>query len=291
MLTNKKRRWFCESAVPGKRWSKIKHCFLIDRVVFEGKSRYQHILIFDNAIYGRVLVLEGIVQLSASDEYIYHEMITHPVFFSHPAPKDILIVGGGDGGALRECLKHSPKSVTLVDIDKKVIDLSKRYLPFISRGAFNDKRVTVVNADAKDFIKQYRDHFDIVIVDGEDPVGTSVPLYAAAFYKDLYRALKDNGMAVFQIGSFLDTALLNNTFSKLKSIFTYTTRLRLTMPSYHCGEYCFMAASKKINLEKVDFKNIEARFNKVKNRHTFKYYSTQVHQASLVIPAHFRLSK
>lgn len=288
MLNTKKKRWFCESAVPGKRWSKIEHRFLIDKIVFRGRSRYQHILIFDNAIYGRVLVLEGIVQLSESDEYIYHEMITHPAFFSHPAPKNILIIGGGDGGALRECLKHNPESVTHVDIDKKVIELSQKYLPFISRGAFDDKRVTVINEDGKDFIKRYKGYFDIAIIDGEDPVGTSVPLYAYAFYKDLHAALKDNGMAVFQIGSFLDTALLNNTFSKLKSIFTYTTRLRLTMPSYHCGEYCFMAASKKIDLERVDFKDIKARFNKIKNRHTFKYYSAQVHQAALVIPAHFK---
>ena len=123
-ISNPPKKWFCEEVVPGKRLGKIKHCFSIDRLIFKGKSLHQEILVFDNAVYGRIFVLDGIVQLSEKDEYIYHEMLVHPILFSHPNPKRILIVGGGDGGALREVLKHRVKEVWLVDIDKKVIEIS-----------------------------------------------------------------------------------------------------------------------------------------------------------------------
>jgi len=274
-------KWFCEGTVPGKRLDKIKHCFLIDKLVFKGKTSYQDILIFDNPIYGRVFVLDGIVQLSEKDEFIYHEMIAHPVLFSHPNPERVLIAGGGDGGSLREVLKHPVKEVYLVDLDKKVIEISAKYLPFVSKGAFFNKRLKLFIGDAKAFIKEYKDFFDLVIVDSNDPVGPSLALYSTNFYKNIFRALKKDGIIITQVGSFLDFQnLIKPIFLKLKKIFPYVQPYKLTMPSYHCGEYCFVGASKKIDLSKVNLKKIKKRF---------KYYSPEIHKQSMVLPKIWKL--
>ena len=277
------KKWFCEDAVPGTRFGRMRHCFLIDKLVFKGKSPYQEILIFDNPIYGRIFVLDGIVQLSEADEYIYHEMISHPILFSHPNPKKVLIIGGGDGGALREVLKHPVDEVYLVDIDKKVIEISKKYLPFVSRGAFKDKRLKLFIGDGLKFIKKFKDYFDIVIVDSNDPVGPSLTLYSSNFYKEVFKSLKKEGIMVAQVGSFLDFEnLVKKTFFKLKKFFSSAQIFKLTMPSYHCGEYSFIGASNKVNLNKIDFKRIKKRFDRL-NIQT-KYYSPEIHLASMAIP-------
>ena len=177
------KKWFCEGAVPGKRFGKIKHCFLMDKLVFKGKTSYQDILIFDNAIYGRVAVLDGIVQFSEKDEFVYHEMISHPILFSHPSPQKILIIGGGDGGVLREVLKHPVKEVYLVDIDKEAMGIFRKYTPFISQNSFKDKRTKIFFGDGREFIKKFRNFFDVVIVDSNDPMGPSLPLFSSRFYK------------------------------------------------------------------------------------------------------------
>ncbi len=294
MPTSKK--WFCEETVPGKRFGKIRHCFLIDKLIFKGKSRYQEILIFDNSIYGKVFVLDGIVQLSEKDEYIYHEMITHPILFSHQNPQRILIIGGGDGGVLRETLKHPVKEIYLVDIDKKVIEVSKKYLPFVSRGSFQDKRAKIFIGDGMDFVKKYplsthsKDLFDIIIIDSNDPMGPSLPLFSEKFYKDVFSALKKDGSMICQVGSFLDfNNLIKTIFKRIKKSFPHVQTYRLTMPSYHCGEYCFIGASKKKKLEKVDLKKIRKRFEKINKEHLFKYYSPETHQASMVLPEIWQL--
>lgn len=283
-MKGKNQMWFSEGTVPGKRYGKVKHCFSIDNLVYKGRSPYQKILIFDNSVYGRVFVLDDIVQLSECDEFVYHEMLTHPMLFSHPNPKKILIIGGGDGGTLRECLKHNPEEIYLVDIDKKIIEIAKKYLKFVSRNAFFDKRVTVVNENGRDFMKRYKEYFDIIIIDGGDPVGPSLTLYEYGFYKDIFRALKTDGMASFQIGSFLDTPLIKNTYLKLKKIFPSAAMLRLTMPSYHCGDYCFMFASKKTKIDVFSPEILKKRFEKSKLKSSLKYYSLDMHRASLVTP-------
>lgn len=283
---NKQNEWFCEGTVPGKRYGKIEHCFLIDELLFDEETSYQSILIFENSVYGRVLVLDDIVQFSTSDEFIYHEMITHPILLSHsdPHPQQILIIGGGDGGTLRECLRYNPKSVYLVEIDEKVIDVSQKYFPSLSQNAFTDHRVTLFHEDGKDFCKKYEGFFDIIIIDCSDPVGPSLPLFDINFYNDVFNALKTNGMAAFQVGSFLDSALIDGTFSKLKMVFPSVIKTRLTMPSYHCGEYCFMGASKKFILENMNFNSIYKKFSELNLNESLKYYSPEIHQSSQTIP-------
>ncbi len=291
MLTSKER-WFAENKVPGKRFEKIKHCFLMDKLVFRGKTAYQDVLIFDNPIYGRVFCLEGIVELSEKDEFIYHEMISHPVLFSHPNPKKILIIGGGDGGVLREVLKHPVDKVDLVEMDKEVIKISKKYLKFVCRNAFSDKRVNVFNCSGQNFIKGKKNIYDVAIVDctNFNSDGFSNSLYSDGFYRQLLKIIKSNGIMITLGFSFLDfDNLAKPIIKKIREFFPFVALFRFCMPSYHCGEYFFVGGSKKIDLKKANFSKISERFKKIQKKFGFKYYSPEIHKASLVLPEIWRL--
>jgi len=165
-------------------------------------------------------------------------MLVHPVLLSHPRPQRILIVGGGDGGSLRECLKHDPLEVVMVEIDAAVIELSKRFLQFTAAGVFEDERLELIVDDAARVVRDYADHFDAVIVDSADEIGPSAVLYEEAFYADISRALKPDGVASFQVGSFLDADFVRRIAQRLRSVFELHTVYRLTMPVYNDGDYC-----------------------------------------------------
>jgi spermidine synthase len=283
------KNWFSEKNVPGKRKGNVEHRFLIEKLIFKGKTPYQNVLIFKNKTYGIIFCLEDIVQFSQKDEFIYHEMMTHPVLFSHPRAKDVLIIGGGDGGVLREVLKHKTERVDLVEIDKKIIEISKRYLRFVCRNSFNDKRVKIYYEDGKKFLKkQNRSSYDLVFIDSTNPYYRSISfsLYSLDFYKDLFRILKNEGIFISLGFSFLDfNPSIKALFKKIKKVFPYVSLLRFTMPSYHCGEYAFLIGSKKFDLEKIDFKKIQRRFHSLKKGKAFRYYSPQIHKASLTMPS------
>ncbi len=281
-------KWFCEDSVPGKREGRVKHCFFIDKLVYKGKTALQKVLIFDNHLYGRVFCLDKIVQLSEADEFIYHETMVHPLFFSHPQPKDILIIGGGDGGVLREALKHPVRRVDLVEIDRDIIPLSKKYLRFVCRNAFSDKRVRIYNQPGQAFVKKAKKgSYDIAIVDCTNFVRgdfLSSGLYSPSFYKKISDVLKKEGMIITLGASFLDLGIIRAIFKRMKKVFPYVSLLRFTMPSYHCGEYSFLAASKKIDLEKVSPSQLKRRFEKLAKREKFRYYSPEIHKATMVLP-------
>jgi len=291
MLTSKEK-WFCEEIALGKRAGKIKHCFSIDKVVFKGKTNFQNVLIFDNKLYKRVLCLDKIVQFSELDGFIYHEMITHPTLFSHLKPENILIIGGGDGGVLMEVLKHNVKKVDLVEIDKEIIELSKKYLKFVCKKSFFDKRVKIHNTKGEKFIMDYIDYYDVVILDctNPKPEGLSSELYSTEFYKQVSRALKKDGIIITLGASFLDfDTFIKKTFERIKKVFQFAAIYRFTMPSYHCGQYSFIASSKKINLASVDFKKIKQRFKKISKKHKFSYYSPEIHKSSMILPKNWQL--
>ncbi len=286
------KKWFCESEVPGNRLGKIKHCFLIDKIIFKGKTPFQEVLIFDNGTYGRIFCLDGIVQFSEKDEFIYHEMIAHPVLFSHPKPKNVLIIGGGDGGVLREVLKHPVKKIDLVELDEQIIKLSRRHLRFVCENSFFDKRVEIHNISGESFVREKKDFYDIAIIDctNLEEEGLSFSLYSERFYREIFVALKKDGIVITLGASFLDFEnIIKKIIKRLKEIFPQISIYRFCMPSYHCGEYSFIAGSKKINLQKVDFKKIKKRFNKISKTHTFRFYSPEVHKASMILPKIWKL--
>lgn len=280
-------KWFLETSFPGVRRAK-RDAFRIDKEIYKGRSKFQDIRIFESPGFGKMLVLDGIIQLSQSDEFIYHEVITHIPLLSHPRPRRILVIGGGDGGVLREATKHPLKEIYFVDIDESVVAFSKKHLRFISQGAFDDKRVRIFIEDGRKFIQRHQNFFDVIVVDSTDPVGPGKVLFQAPFYKQVFNALTKEGLAIFQLGPFLDFDLIvRPTAKKLKNFFSYVNPVRLAMPSYSCGcEYCFMLASRKVNPLKLGTPVIEKRLKQRlgKKISTLKYFTPEMYSASLSMP-------
>lgn len=253
-----------------------------EKEIYSGKSDFQKIEIFETKEFGRILTLDGLVQLSTKHEFVYHEMLVQPAMFYHKKPEKVLIIGGGDGGALREIVKHkSVKEIFLVDIDKKVIEVSKKYLPSVSDGAFSDKRLKIFNEDALKFIRNYKNYFDIIIDDLTDPTGPSRGLWSNRFYKDILKALKEDDVAAFQ------TAYLKERFAKkarkrIRKVFPFFKVHKAFVASFPFDEHTFSFGSKKINFDKVSFEEVNKKFKKL-NLKT-RYYSPEIHFSSQVLP-------
>jgi spermidine synthase len=228
-------------------------------------------------------VLDGIVQLSTSDEVIYHEMLVHPAMFTHPNPRRVVIVGGGDGGALREVLRHAPEQVVMIDIDEQFVRSAPEYLPSLSDGAFDDSRVALVFEDANKALARYEGAFDVAIIDCNDAVGPSEALFEQDFYATVARALRKEGVCSVQTGSMLDIDFLLQTRDRIANTLGRTTGFRLTMPSYHCGEYVFIQASASLDPSGPDAETL-AEIQRRRGIVT-KHWSPAMHHASQVFPA------
>jgi spermidine synthase len=272
------RDWFFEAILPEEdpdfTWG-----FFPEKVIYSGKSKFQKIDVYQTKHFGRILTLDDFVQLSTTHEFVYHEMLVHPAFSCHKNPKRVLIIGGGDGGTLREVAKYPVKDIFMVDIDKKIIEVSKKYLRGVSNGAFNDKRLKLIFADALNFVKNYKDYFDIIINDLTDPVGPSLDLWSAEFYSDIRRALKKDGVAGFQtgfIGEGFDTKLRN----VVRRIFPYFKVHKAYVGCYPFGEHTFSFGSKKIDFDKINLKEVEKKLKKMKLK--TRYYSPEIHFSSKV---------
>ena len=282
----KKNQWFFEETVPGILET-IKPGIKIKKKIFSGRSPYQKLEVIDTLPFGRILVLDGIIQLSKVDEFIYHEMLTHLALFSHPNPQKVLIIGGGDGGVLREVLKHPIEEVYLVDIDKKVIEISQEYLPFVSKGAFKNKKAKIFIEDGIKFVKKYKNFFDVAIIDSTDPSGPSLGLFSKNFYQDISKALTKNGVLGIQSGCFFEQFFhLKKILEKLKNIFPSIKIHKACVPCLQCSnEYSFTVAGKS-DLRKVTLKDIKKRFKKLKLN--LGYYNPEIHFSSTVLPKYLK---
>ena len=270
--------WFFESLYPDIKIG------LKGKLIYSKKSLFQDLKVFSTSRFGKMLTLGGAIQTTEKDEFIYHEMMSHPALLTHKNPKNVLIIGAGDGGVLREVLKHPVKKVTLVEIDKTVIELSKKYLPNICRNSFSDKRLNLVIADGAKFISRSQDKFDVAIIDSPDPVGVARVLFSKKFYTNLYNTLKSDGIMVRHIGStFLQSKELKSNYKVSSSIFKYTNLFLAAIPTYIGGFFSFVMASKKYNPLNVKLKEIDKRF-KLKT----KYYNPPLHLASFILPNYVR---
>lgn len=278
------KNWFFEDfklgEPPTSTWG-----FLIEKEIFSGKSKFQKIEIFQTKEFGRVLALDGLIQLSTKDEFVYHEMLVHPAMFYHSNPKKILIIGGGDGGVLREVVKHPVKEIYLVDLDEKVIEVSKKYLPSVSKGAFNDKRLKIFIEDGLKFIKKYNDFFDVIIDDLTDPTGPSQALWTTKFYRDTSRALKENGVAAFQT-AYLKERFAKKARKKLKKVFPFFKIHKAFVECFPLDEHTFSFGSKKLDFDKRSYNEIEKKYKKLKLK--TKYYSPEIHFVSQVLPKYLK---
>ena len=215
--------------------------FLVGRHIHRGRTAFQEAIIFESPQVGRVLVLDGFVQTTERDEFIYHEMITHVALMAHGAARDVLIIGGGDGGALEEVLKHkSVARATMVELDPGVVELAKRYLPGISRGAFDDPRTRLIFDDGVKFVAGTEQQFDVIIVNSTDLVGPGAALFTESFYADCRARLRPGGILVAQSGNpFAEPERVRACLARLGSVFRDTSLISTSVPSYLGGLFVF----------------------------------------------------
>jgi spermidine synthase len=257
----------------------------VENVLFKGKSPYQVIEVLETAHFGRLLVIDGCVMLTEFDEFIYHEMITHVPLYVHPKPEQILIVGGGDGGTIREVIKHSSvKHIDLVDIDKMVSEVSLKYLPTVSRKLLSEK-VSCFYEDGVSFVKNSQNKYDIILIDSTDPVSVGEGLFSREFYQDCYNILHPSGILVNQAESpIFNDHLVRSIAEKMKFSFSSVDFYQASIPTYPSGYWLFGFASKKYHPLK-DFQ--EARYHQ--DNLKLKYYNSDLHYASFALPNFVRL--
>ncbi|PDO09775.1 MAG: spermidine synthase [Candidatus Reconcilbacillus cellulovorans] len=220
--------------------------YRIKSVLFEAQSPFQHILVLDSYQFGRMLVLDGVVQTTAIDGYIYNEMIAHVPLSFHPNPERVLIIGGGDCGAAREVCKHrAVREVDLVEIDELVVRACLEHLPEVS-GRLNDPRVRFVFADGVEFIRSVDRPYDVVVVDSSDPVGPAAQLFEEEFYRNVFRALKPDGLMVCQSQSpIFHAEVMLRTYERIGRLFADTRLYTAVVPTYPGGLWSFTLGSKK----------------------------------------------
>lgn len=262
--------WVTEEQSPDMKLS-----LRVSDVLLNVKSLYQDILLVETGEYGRMMILDGAIQITERDEFCYSEMMAHVVLSSHPDPRRVLIVGGGDGGVLREVLRHkNVEKATLIDIDKEVINASKKFLPTIS-AALEDPRADVKPMDAMVYIKAARQEFDVAIVDSTDPVEFAAGLFESPFYRDIHNALKKDGMVVAQTESpFTDRNVVRDAFREMSSVFPVVRMYWGAMPTYPSGMWTYTVGSKTAD------PSVPVRPAPEGTR----YYTSDIHRASFVLP-------
>ncbi|MCK5552255.1 MAG: polyamine aminopropyltransferase [Deltaproteobacteria bacterium] len=267
--------WFTETVN-----DTVGNTIKIKKRIFSGRSDFQKIEVLDAYHYGRTLILEGSVQLTEKDEFTYHEMISHVPLFTHPHPEHVLVIGGGDGGTIREVMKHSTVTrAKLVEIDPLVIEKSKQFLPFVSCEMENP-RVEVIIGDGIEYVKAHRGSFDVILIDSTDPVGPAVGLYRKEFFQDIYKALKDDGIMVGQSESpFFDQGIVRELYATLKPLFPIRKMYLAPVPSYPSGFWSFAFCSKKYDPISDNRCEDLGRLNL-----TMRYYNEAVHRAAFAIP-------
>jgi len=255
-----------------------------DQVLHEVKTGHQHLVIFTNATWGTVLMLDGVCQLTTRDEFIYHEMMAHVPLMALERPRRVLVIGGGDGGVLREVLKHpSVEKATLCEIDRAVIDLSLQHYPEIAGGAFDDKRAEVVIADGLKYVAETTERFDAIIVDSSEPIGPSAVLHTREFFTDCRRALKAGGVLITQNGlPFLFPEHLAETSAIFASLFKATSPYLCTQPCYFGGPFALNWASDDAELLEVPEPTLARRMGK--RGIAARYYTPAVHRAAFALP-------
>ena len=258
--------------------------FSVDKLYFENKTDHQHLVIFENAMFGRVMALDGIIQTTEADEFIYHEMMTHVPLLGHGDVKDVLIVGGGDGGMLREVCKHQKvERITQVEIDDKVIEMCKEFLPKHSAGAYDDPRVDIVIDDGARFVNATDRRFDVIISDSTDPIGPGGALFTTDFYADCKKCLKPGGILVTQNGvAYMQLDEVTTTNKRLQSHFNENTFYSAAIPTYIGGIMTFAWATDNADLRNVPLDVIEQRFADAGIN--TRYYNPAIHKASFALP-------
>jgi spermidine synthase len=250
----------------------VEYQYEVEKVLYEGKTSFQKIMVFKNPYFGNILVLDGIVQTTERDEFFYHEMLTHVLAHAHPEPRRVVVIGGGDGGTVREVAKHKcVEKIYFVELDPEVIRVSREFFPTIS-SALDDPRVEIKNMDGAEFIKGAKD-IDLVLIDSTDPIGFAEGLYKEEFFKSINNAMAPDGMCAIQT----DSLLLNPGFvaeaqETLKRVFPVVDLFTVPIATYPGNWWTFSVGSKML----------EPREMRRKFELDSRYYSEEIHSYSFV---------
>lgn len=256
--------------------------YKIKNLIHEKQSPFQNIKIVESCQFGKMLLLDDIVQTTEMDEFIYHEMLVSIAMLTHPNPKAVYIVGGGDGGILREVLRHPVKKALMVELDKDVVNECQKYLG-IAKNVYEDKRSKLICAEASITLKKSKDKYDVILVDSTDPIGEAVKLFTPDFYRNAYSRMSDNGMIVTQSGSIVfQPTMLQMITKNMKAVFPIVKVYTAMIPTYPGIYWAFTIGSKKLIPDEIKIEELKKR---IKSRKlSFKYYNPELHKACFILP-------
>lgn len=271
--------WFREIS---DMWPGQAMTLKVNKILHHEESKFQDVLIFESTDYGNVLVLDNVIQCTERDEFAYQEMITHLALNSHPNPKKVLVIGGGDGGVLREIVKHEcVEKAILCDIDEAVIRLSKKYLPHMAAG-FGDPKAEVHVGDGFKFLEEYKNEFDVIITDSSDPEGPAEALFQKAYFELLFGALKEGGVITTQAeNQWLHLQLITDLKKSCREIFPVVEYAYTTIPTYPSGQIGFMVCCKEAGR---DVSKPLRTLSDDEEEKRYRYYNKRIHEASFVLP-------
>lgn len=276
---------FVESLYQGQAFQGFHY----DSLLFEAETPYQSIRIYDAPFLGRVLVLDGVVQTTEADEFIYHEMLVHVPLLSVPAPRKVMIVGGGDGGTLREVLKHPITQVDLVEIDEVVISSAREYLPSLNDDgrAFDDARVNIVVQDAFQYMKAHTGEYDAILVDSTDPIGMAEALFSDEFYRLCRDSLSPQGVMSMQDGVvFFQRDEAARSVAALRRLGLAAGVYLAAIPTYYGGNMTLGIAGRDAAVLRPEPAALAERYARLTG--ATRHYSPEVHCASFVLPRWIR---
>jgi spermidine synthase len=244
-------------------------------ILYDGRSAFQHVQVVTSPLFGRMLVLDDAVQTTERDEHIYHEMLVHLPMAVHPDPRRVLIIGGGDGGTLEEALKHPVTAVTMVEIDRAVVEVSRTYLPAIAAGAFDDRRTRLLIEDGMAFVRGTGETFDVILVDSTDPKGPGLALFSEEFYRLCRRILTPRGIVAVQSGSLLyQRDLMALVARHLRAVFPTVAPYWAAIPAYPGALWSFTLAALAGDPARPRILPVEG----------LRCYAPAAHQAALALP-------
>ncbi|MGE5504965.1 MAG: polyamine aminopropyltransferase [Actinomycetota bacterium] len=271
--------WFQE-----KLYDHWQQAFLVGKELYRSEGGLQEIVLFETPHFGRVLALDGVIQVTTGDEFVYHEMLAHLPIYAHGNVKTACVVGGGDGGMLREILKHKGvEQAVLVEIDAGVVEFCRKYMPSVSDGAFEDPRTEVIIADGIEFMANTDRKFDLIVVDSTDPIGPGEVLFTEAFYKDCARCLTEDGIIVNQNGvPFMQGQEVTDTYRRRKPHYKDVGFFVAAVPTYVGGFMALGWACRSERPRRESAETIRARFQAAPV--TTRYYTPDIHQAAFALP-------
>jgi spermidine synthase len=263
--------WFTEKHTPY-----LALTYQVKETLYRTRTDYQDLAVLDTYQFGRALILDGILQTTVMDEFIYHEMLIHPAMTTHPAPKQVLVIGGGDGGSVREIVKYPAlERVVLAEIDRQVIETSRRFLPQLS-SALDHPKLEIIITDGIELLKEKPGAFDVIVVDSPDPIGPAKGLFSADFYALVHKALKPDGIFVAQTESpFIHGDMIRNIHKAVKILFNQAYLYLAHIPTYQHGMWSFTMGTKNYNPLRQDIGDAPDGL---------RYYNRQIHKGAFMLP-------